>query len=110
MFVYVMISAVSPFYVWRHDRDSFRFLSHVVPAIIGIGVVGYGVYEFILPSQPPPANTFWAYILGIFLLAIVAAFAALRYRRLAIARLGQVASDGLSGSPVTEAAAAAAVR
>jgi amino acid transporter len=109
LFVYVMISAVAPFYVWRHDRESFRFMGHVVPSVLAVGVVGYGVYEFVLPSQQPPANTFWAYILGIFVLAIVTTIGVLRYRRSAIARLGHVTDDP-NVTEATEAAAAVAVR
>ena len=30
------------------------------------------MYEFVQPSQPPPANVFWAWILGIVLVAAVA--------------------------------------
>jgi hypothetical protein len=48
------------------------------------------VYEFVLPDQPSPANTFWAYILALVLLAAIAAAVATRLRGPALARLGQV--------------------
>lgn len=32
----------------------------------------YGIYQFIQPSQPPPANMCWAWILGIVVLSAVA--------------------------------------
>ena len=35
----------------------------------------YGVYEFVQPSQPPAANVFWAWILGIVLVSAVIATA-----------------------------------
>jgi hypothetical protein len=42
-------------------------------------VLVYGSYEFAQPSQPPPANVYWAWILGIVLLsAIATAFVDLR--------------------------------
>jgi hypothetical protein len=37
-----------------------------------LGVLVYGVYEFVQPSQPLPGNVFWAWILGIVLVAAVA--------------------------------------
>lgn len=32
----------------------------------------YGIYQFVQPSQPPPANVYWAWILGIVMLSAVA--------------------------------------
>ena len=93
LMVYVLASAIMPVYVWRHDRASFRVTAHVLPALAGVAVVGYGVYEFVLPSQPSPANTFWAYILALVVLSALAAAAAVRLRGPAIARLGHVYSD-----------------
>jgi hypothetical protein len=93
LFIYVLVSALTPIYVWRHDRANFSILSHVVPGFAGVAVVGYGVYEFVLPNQPSPANTFWIYILAIFVLAAAAAAVAVRLRGPAVSRLGQVAQD-----------------
>jgi amino acid transporter len=90
LMVYVLISAVTPVYIWRHDRASFRITAHVLPSLAGVLVVGYGVYEFVLPNQPSPANTFWAYILALVVLAAIAATVAMRLRGPALARLGQV--------------------
>jgi amino acid transporter len=89
LMVYVLISAVTPVYVWRHDRAAFRIHAHVLPSLAGVGVVGYGVYEFVLPSQPSPANTFWAYILALVVLAAIAAAVAMRLRGPALDRLGK---------------------
>jgi hypothetical protein len=44
----------------------------VLIPLIGSAVLVYGVYEFVQPSQPTPANVFWAWILGIVLVAAVA--------------------------------------
>jgi amino acid transporter len=38
----------------------------------GSFVTFIGVYEFVQPSQPPPANVFWAWILAIVLVAAAA--------------------------------------
>jgi amino acid transporter len=90
LMVYVLASAITPIYIWRHDRASFKVTAHVLPGLAGVAVVGYGVYEFVLPSQPPPANTFWAYIAALVVAAAIAAAAAVRLRGPAIARLGHV--------------------
>jgi amino acid transporter len=90
LMVYVLASAITPIYIWRHDRASFKITAHVLPGLAGVAVVGYGVYEFVLPSQPPPANTFWAYIAALVVAAAIAAAAAVRLRGSAIARLGHV--------------------
>jgi amino acid transporter len=90
LMVYVLASAITPIYIWRHDRATFSITAHLLPGLAGIAVVGYGVYEFVLPSQPPPANIFWAYILALVVLAAIAAAAAVRLRGPAIARLGHV--------------------
>ena len=51
---------------------AFRPVKHVLIPLIGSAVLVYGVYEFVQPSQPPPGNVFWAWILGIVLVAAVA--------------------------------------
>ena len=94
LMVYVLISVVTPVYIWRHDRASFRVTAHVLPALAGAGVVGYGVYEFVLPDQPSPANTFWGYIAALVVLAAIAAAVATRRRGPALDRLGQVEAIG----------------
>jgi len=93
LMVYVLASAVTPIYIWRHDRASFRITTHVLPSLAGVAVVGYGVYEFVLPSQPSPANTFWAYILALVVAAGIAAAVVMRLRGPAIARLGHVYTE-----------------
>jgi amino acid transporter len=101
MLVYVLTSAVTPIYIRRHDRATFSVLAHVLPSVTGVAVVGYGVYEFVLPNQPSPANTFWAYILALFVIAAVAAAIAVRLRGDAVARLGRVAADAETSAPST---------
>ena len=102
LMVYVLASAITPVYIWRHDRATFKITAHVLPSLAAVAVVGYGVYEFVLPSQPSPANTFWAYILALVVAAGIAAAVAVRLRGPAIARLGHVyAGDEPAPAPVT---------
>jgi amino acid transporter len=41
-----------PFFVWRTDRGTFSVVRHVVLPLIGLAVVGYGVWESINPGRP----------------------------------------------------------
>ena len=72
LIVYLLANISLPLYVIATNRAAFRPVKHVLIPLIGSAVLVYGVYEFVQPSQPPPANVFWAWILGIVLVAAVA--------------------------------------
>jgi hypothetical protein len=44
---------------------------HILIPLAGSAVLLYGVYEFIQPNQPPPANGYWKWILAIVVIAAV---------------------------------------
>jgi amino acid transporter len=70
--VYLLANIALPLHVLATDRAAFRPLKHVVIPLIGSAVLVYGTYEFVQPSQPPPANVFWAWILGIVAVSAIA--------------------------------------
>ncbi len=72
LIVYLLANISLPFYVLATNRSAFRPVRHALVPLIGTAVLVYGVYEFVQPSQPPPTNVFWAWILGIVLVAAVA--------------------------------------
>jgi amino acid transporter len=72
LIVYLLANISLPLYVLATNRAAFRPVKHVLIPLIGSAVLVYGVYEFVQPSQPAPANVFWAWILGIVLVAAVA--------------------------------------
>lgn len=78
LLVYLLTSIAMPIYVFRRDRAEFRITVHVLPSVVGVGVIGYGIYEFVQPTQPPPADTFWVYLVAILAVAAVAAGVAQR--------------------------------
>jgi amino acid transporter len=91
--VYMLANIALPIYVFTTDRSAFRFVKHVLVPLIGSAVLVYGVYEFVQPSQPPPANWYWAWILGIVVIAVVAtAFVYVR-KRDALDRAGTVGPE-----------------
>ncbi len=109
LMVYVLASAITPVYIWRHDQASFSITAHVLPGLAGVAVVGYSVYEFVLPSQPPPANMFWGLHPRPGRAGRDRGRAAVRLRGPAIARLGHVyAADEHPPAPETATATGAA--
>ncbi len=91
LFIYLLVSILTPIYIGRRDRTGFRIPAHVLPAVVAVGVIGYGVYEFVQPNQPEPANRFWVFILAIAVLAALGAITVVRRRGDAIDRLGRTA-------------------
>jgi amino acid transporter len=70
--VYLLANFALPVWVLATNRSAFRPVQHVLIPLIGSVVLVYGVYEFVQPGQPAPANVFWAWILAIVLVAVVA--------------------------------------
>ena len=72
--------------------------------LVGTAVLVYGVYEFVQPSQPPPANIYWAWILAIVVVAAVGT--ALVYARSpdAIARAGTIGPEFVQDETLAETA------
>jgi amino acid transporter len=64
LIIYGAICVLLPFFVWRVDRGSFNVLRHVVYPVLGVAVVGYGIWESINPSQAAPADHYWIYVLA----------------------------------------------
>lgn len=76
---YLLANIALPLHVLAVRRSQFHLVRHMLVPLLGSAVLVYGIYEFVQPSQPPPANVFWAWTLGIIVLAIAAtAFAYLR--------------------------------
>jgi len=67
-----------PFFVWRTDRGTFSIVRHALLPLIGLAVVGYGVWESINPAQAAPANKYWIYVLAYLVVAGLGALYALR--------------------------------
>jgi len=72
LIVYLLANIALPLHVLAANRAAFSPVKHVLIPLIGSAVLVYGVYEFVQPSQPPPANVFWAWILGIVVVSAIA--------------------------------------
>jgi glycerol uptake facilitator-like aquaporin len=72
LIVYLLANIALPLHVLATNRGAFSPVKHVIIPLIGSAVLVYGVYEFVQPSQPAPANVFWAWILGIVVVSAIA--------------------------------------
>jgi amino acid transporter len=72
LIVYLIANIALPLHVLSTDRAAFSPVRHVVIPLLGTTVLAYGVYEFVQPSQPPPANVFWVWILAIVVVSAAA--------------------------------------
>jgi amino acid transporter len=86
LIVYLMANIALPLHVLATNRAAFRPIRHVVVPLIGTAILVYGVWEFVQPDQPPPANVYWAWILAIVVVALVATAIAYFRRRSALDR------------------------
>jgi amino acid transporter len=86
LIVYLMANIALPLHVLATNRAAFRPIRHVVVPLIGTAILVYGVWEFVQPDQPPPANVYWAWILAIVVIALVATAIAYFRRRSALDR------------------------
>jgi amino acid transporter len=86
LIVYLLANIALPLHVLATNRAAFRPVRHVVVPLIGTAVLVYGVWEFVQPSQPPPANVYWAWILAIVLIAVIATVIVYVRRRSALDR------------------------
>jgi amino acid transporter len=86
LIVYLLANIALPLHVLATNRAAFRPARHVIVPLIGTAVLVYGVWEFVQPSQPPPANVYWAWILAIVAIAVVATAIAYVRRRPALDR------------------------
>ena len=93
LIVYLLANIALPLYVLATDRAAFRPVKHVLIPLIGSAVLVYGTYEFVQPSQPAPANVFWAWILGIVLVSAIATAIVYVRRPDALERAGKVGPE-----------------
>jgi amino acid transporter len=98
LIVYLLANIALPLHVLATDRSRFSVVKHAAIPLVGTAVLVYGVYEFVQPSQPPPANIYWAWILAIVVVAAVGT--ALVYVRNpdAIARAGSIGPEFVEDS------------
>jgi amino acid transporter len=93
LIVYLIANIALPLHVLATDRARFSVLRHVLVPLIGSAVLGYGVYEFVQPSQPPPANLFWAWILAIVAVSVAATAVVWVRRPAALAQAGRIGPE-----------------
>jgi amino acid transporter len=61
--IYGATCVLLPLFILRVDRAHFSWLRHALFPLIGVAVMGYGIWESVNPSQAPPANRYWIWVL-----------------------------------------------
>ena len=69
--VYVAANLALPIYILKHNRNSFRWIRHLVIPVIGLLVLCYSFWSLIEPGQPAPFNYFPYIVLGLVVLSVV---------------------------------------
>lgn len=90
LIMYGLANLALPAYMLAAHRDEFRPGRHLAVPLLADLVLGYGVYEFVQPSQPPPANRFWIYILVVLVIGTGGALIARSRRPEGLAGAGSV--------------------
>jgi amino acid transporter len=78
LIIYGATCVLLPPFVLRVDRAHFSVLRHVLFPLLGVAVMGYGIWESVNPGQAAPADHYWIWVLAYL---VVAAAGALIVRR-----------------------------
>src|ERR1051326_2914900 len=78
LIIYGATCVLLPLFILRTDRASFSWLRHALFPLIGVAVMGYGIWESVNPGQASPANRYWIWVLAYLVVAAVGALAVLR--------------------------------
>ena len=90
---YLVSNIALPAYYWRHHRDQFSVIKHVVLPILGVLAIGFPLWGLIQPGQEAPFNIFPWISLGIIVLAVIYAFILSRRDPTLGDRVGSIVAD-----------------
>jgi len=76
--IYGATCVLLPLFILREDRAHFSWPRHALFPLIGVAVMGYGIWESVNPGQAPPANRYWIWVLAYLVVAAVGALTVLR--------------------------------
>lgn len=93
MLTYLVVNLALPLFMWRHHRENFNVLRHVILPFIGAAIVVLPVYALTQPGQPAPFNYFPFVALGVVAVAIVYAVVRVRTNPGLRERLGSIVAD-----------------
>lgn len=70
----VLVTLISlPLYTWRVAGERVRPLAHLVIPLVGVCVIGWGVYGNVRPDQPYPGSLYWIFTAATVLLSVLGA-------------------------------------
>ena len=73
LIIYGATCVLLPLFVRRVDRAHFSLLRHGLFPLIGVAVMGYGIWESVNPGQAGPADHYWIWVLAYLLVAAAGA-------------------------------------
>ncbi len=82
-----------PLYMWRTPGERLRPLPHLFVPLIGIGVLGWGVYGNIRPDQPAPGDSYWIFTAITLVVSVVGALYFTRRPTRDLSALGIASAD-----------------
>jgi amino acid transporter len=78
LFVYLLTTLALPVFIWRHHRDSFSPVRHLVVPILGAATLVIPFVELFKPGQPAPYSVFPYVAVGILVAAALIAWITVR--------------------------------
>jgi amino acid transporter len=90
---YLVSNVALPFYYWRHHRELFSWLKHLILPVLGVLAIGFPLWGLVQPGQPVPFNLFPWIALGIIVLALIYAFILSRRDPTLGERVGSIVAD-----------------
>lgn len=69
--IYLVANLALPVYYWRHHRDQFSWVRHLILPLLGVIAIGFPLWGLVQPGQPAPFNLFPWISLGIIVVALI---------------------------------------
>jgi amino acid transporter len=69
--IYLVANLALPVYYWRHHREQFSWLRHLILPLLGVFAIGFPLWGLVQPGQPAPFNLFPWISLGIIVVALI---------------------------------------
>jgi amino acid transporter len=82
-----------PVHYWRHHRDGFSALRHVVLPLLGVAALAFPLYQLVKPGQPAPFDTFPVISAIVLVVSLVYAFVLNARDRTLGDRVGSIIAD-----------------
>lgn len=94
--MYLVVNLVVPIYYWRHHRDEFNLLTHLMLPVLGTITMVFPLVGLLQPGQPSPFNIFPLVVGGILLIGLIYGIVKSRNQEISV---GDILADDKHESP-----------